>query len=173
MTLSNIPYDLLTHITTFLNDKTNTLFMRICKYLYEYSTKFGYLTYIKATSSSNMMTFIQRFIKHSLSIKTVEIRSIDDPHLWIPHYVEKLIFEHCSIPSYLNPKKQVFVTKYFKLIDYNRYKYKTTLRVNWECFPNLEELELYVHDVNWTFLDHCKKLKRVIINTNVKDIYKF
>ena len=165
MFFSNIPYDLLSHITSFLDDTTNTRLLRVCKYFSEYAKNFGYVTYIKADLSTNMMTFIHRFNIHSSSINTVEIQYIDDPHIWIPHYVEKLIFKHCSVISYINPKEQVYVTKYFKLIDYHRYKYKQTLRINWERFPNLEELELYVYDVDLIGIKHCKKLKRTVINT--------
>ena len=89
---------------------------------------------------------------------------IDDPHLWLPNYTQYLVFDHCSISGYLNPGRHGSVTKSLKIRDYHRYKNKQTLRVNWECFPNLEELELYVYNVDMTDINKLKKLTTVIIN---------
>ena len=165
MSLSILNSDLLSHLTSFLDNKTNTNFLRSCKNLAHHAKKFGYSSHIKYTLSINIMTFLHRFCQHSSSIRTVEIRGMDNPHLWLPNYVERLIFDHCAITNYLNPKKCIYVTKYLKLTDYNRYKYKTHVRINWACFPNLEELELYVHSVDLTGIEHCTKLKKMIINT--------
>lgn len=165
MSLLILPSDLLSQMTSFLDDKTNTTFLRSCRHLANHAKKHGYVTYMKSTLDVSMMRFLHRFCQHSSSIKTVEIYGVDNPHLWLPNYVERLVFEHCAITNYLNPKKCIYVTKYLKLTDYNRYKYEKTLRVNWECFPNLEELELYVHSVDLTGIEKCTKLKRMIINT--------
>jgi len=111
------------------------------------------------------MDFFRRFRQHSATIKTVEIKHVDNPHLWLPHLVENLIFDHCDITTYFNPGKKSYVTKKLILKDYLRHKYKTTFRINWNCFPNLEELELYVYDVNMEGIDVCKKLHTKKINT--------
>jgi hypothetical protein len=126
--------------------------------------KFGYANFINANLTTNIMTFTRNFCQHSNSIKTVEIWGIDDPHIWLPHYVERIIFENCFISSYINPGEQAYVTKSLKITDYHRHNSKTQLRINWECFPNLEELELYVHDVDLTNIKQCKLLKSLKIN---------
>jgi hypothetical protein len=165
MSLLIVPSDLLSHISSFSDNKTNTCFFQACKYLANHAKNVGYVTHIKYILSTNMMTFLHRFCQHSKTIKTVEMHGVDDPHIWLPCYVERLIFEHCAIPDYINPQKIIHATKQFKLTDYLRSKDKTTLRVNWKCFPNLEELELYVHSVDLTGIEYCTKLKRVLINT--------
>lgn len=159
-------YDLLSHIVSFLDDRANSRLLKTCKYFANYANKFGYASYIKAGLYVDMMTFIQRFCHHSFSVKTVEIHGIDDAHIWLPNYVERLIFEHCSISSYVNPEKPIYTTKYIKLTDYN-YINKATLRINWRCFPNLEELDLDVYDVDLTGIEQCKKLKWTSIYTKI------
>ena len=119
---------------------------------------------MKVDYSIDMMTFIKNFCYHLHTLKTVYMNGIDDPHMLLPHYTEHLIFDHCSISKYLNPGRQAYITKSLTLTDYHRYKNKQTLRVNWSCFPNLEELELYVHDVDLTGIEKLKKLKKVNIN---------
>jgi hypothetical protein len=164
MYLFEIPSDIICYITSFLENKDNSMFIQTCKNIHLHGITFGYFNYIKANLSTNMLTFIHRFNLHSNTIRTVEMHYIDDPHIWLPIYVEKLIFEHCSIPSYINPGKQIHITKSIKLTDYHKYKFKTVLRINWECFPNLEELDLYVHKVELTGIQVCKKLKSIKIN---------
>ena len=159
-------YDLLSHIVSFLDDKTNSRLLKTCKYFAIYANKFGYASYIKAGLYVDMMTFIQRFCQHSFSVKTVEMYGVEDAHIWLPQYVERLIFEHCSICSYVNPEKPIYTTKYLKLTDYN-YINKVTLRINWRCFPNLEELFLHIYDVDLTGIEQCKKLKKKTIHTNI------
>lgn len=162
MSLLTIPIDILKSIMYFLNNKDNTNLIRVCKYFCIYGKERGYMTFINADLNTNIMTFVHRFCQHSHTVKSISIRGIDNPHIWLPHYVEKLNFEHCAITKYVNPcpRSNSRVVTSFKLSDYHRYKYKTTLRVNWSCFPNLEELELYVHDVDLTGIEQCKKLKK-------------
>ena len=90
---------------------------------------------------------------------------MDNPHLWIPVFVQNINFDHCSISEYLNPGKQAHITKKLRLTDYNRYKNNNILKVNWECFQNLEELELYVYDVDLTGIEKLKRLSKININT--------
>ena len=164
MTLVKCPSVILSHVMLFLNNKTNTHLINTCKELHKHGKKIGYLTSIKTSVALSMMIFINNFCDHSRTLKTVEMRGIDDPHLWLPNYTQHLIFDHCSISEYLNPGRQARVTKSLKLRNYHRYKNKQTLRVNWECFPNLEELELYVYDVDMTGIEKLKKLKTVVID---------
>jgi hypothetical protein len=166
MSLLETPSDIIVNIMSFLEDKYNTNFIKTCKFFYRHGKEYGFVTFINADLHTNMMTFIQRFCQHSRTLKSVFMSDMEDPHIWLPHYVERLSFEHCAITKYVNPcsKSNSNVVKSFKLTDYNRYKFKTTLRVNWACFPNLEELELYVHDVDLTDIEQCRKLKRLKIN---------
>jgi hypothetical protein len=166
MSLLTTLSDIIPNIMSFLEDKDNTCLVRTCNNLYKHSKKYGFVNFIKGDLNTNMMTFIQRFSDHSHSVNSIELSYLDDPHIWLPHYVEKLFFDHCAITEYVNPpnRSNSQVVKYFKLTDYNRYKFKTTLRINWNCFPNLEELELYVYDVDLVGIDKCRNLKRRKIN---------
>jgi hypothetical protein len=167
MSLLTTPSDIIGNIMSFIGDRYNTRLIRSCKSLCTYGRKYGYISAVNVNLHSNMMIFIQRLCQHSLTLESVIMRGIDDPHIWLPRYFERMSFEHCKITKYVNPgpRSNPHVVKSFKLIDYHRYKFKTKLRVNWYCFPNLEELELYVHDIEMTGLDKLKKLKKINIDT--------
>lgn len=168
MSLLATPSDNIVNVMSFLDDRTNTRLIRACKDLCKHAKEYGFVTYINADLNTNMLTFIQRFCQHDNSIKRIRVRGVDNPHIWLPHYVERIEFDHCAITSYVNPcsRANPHLVKSFKLKDYHRYKFKTKIRINWNCFPNLEELELYVHDVDMTGLEKLKKLKRINIDTS-------
>lgn len=166
MTLNNCPSDVLFIIISFLNNNSSTSLIKTCKTINRHGDDFGYISHISVDYSVDIMTFIRHFCKHSQCMKSVYINGLDNPQVWMPHYVEKMVFDHCAIFSYINPGKQSHITKSLIIRDYHRYKNKQTLHINWECFPNLEELELYVHDVVWTGSSVMKKLKHININTN-------
>ena len=168
MSLTNCPSDVLSIITTFLYNKSSIGLIQTCSSINRHGKEFGYLIRISIDSTSDMMEFIRRFCDHSKHLKYVYVRGINNPHIWLPHYVERLVFDHCSINSYINPGKQAYTTKSLVIRDYHRYKNKQTLRINWNCFPNLEELELYVYDVDWKNSFIMRKLKRVNIDTVYK-----
>ena len=154
---TNLPVDIFTYLMKFLNDSSNSILISTCKYLYNYSKKNGYLSYLKADSNLNMMIFLNRCCIHFKTLKTIEIHSIDDPQVWLIDYVESIIFNNCYV-SCINPNKKV-KTKKLKINNFlNRHKNKVTLNINWECFPELEYLELTSYDVE------IKKLKQIIIN---------
>jgi hypothetical protein len=168
MSLLTTSSDIITIVMSFLQDKDNTKLIRTCNNLYTHGKDYGFVTFINGDLNTDMMTFMKRFSQHSNSINSVVLRSLDNPHIWLPHYVERLCFDHCAITSYINPhpRYKSYMVKYLKLTDYNRYKFKSTLRINWDCFPNLEELEVYVHDVDLVGINMCKKLKKRKINTS-------
>jgi hypothetical protein len=164
MSIINYSPEILGFIISFLDNKTNICLIKTCKYVYNHGEQFGYLSYIKIKYGIKMMEFFYHFCKHSFYIKTVEIYGMDDPHLWIPSFVQNINFDHCFISGYLNPGKQAYVTKKLRYVDYHRYKNKHILKVNWECFINLEELELYVYDVDLSGIEKLQKLSRININ---------
>ena len=155
---------IISYIMSFLDNKSNTMYVNTCKFLSEHGKKFGFLSSISASPSTNMMTFLKIFCDNIQTITSVTITGIDNPHIWLPDYVEKIIFNNCSILNYLNPpicKK----TKILKLTDYYRYSNKLALNINWSRFPNLEEIELYVYSVNKIDKNILKKIKKININT--------
>jgi hypothetical protein len=164
----NTSFDIINIFISYLNDYDNTHLIQACKKLYTYATKYGFVKYIKSDLDTNIMTFIQRFSIHSNTVKSVDIRYLDNPHEWLPHYVERICFVHCTITKYVNPSpsSKSSIVKYLKLSDYHRFKFRNVLRVNWSKFPNLEELDLYVYDVDLTGIQDCKLLRKVKINTH-------
>lgn len=166
MSLLFLSADILKYIMEYTDDVSNSKLTQTCSFIHTHSDTFGYVNVIHADMQTSMRTFIKRFCKHANTIKTVIINRVDDPHLWIPNYVENLKFEHCSITEYFNPGKQGKIVKSLKLTDYNRYRFKNKLKINWKCFPNLEILELYVYDVNTNGIKKfCKKLTK--FNTKI------
>jgi hypothetical protein len=165
--VNNLPLELMVHLMSFLDDTNNYTLSTTCKYLNNHSKKFGYLTYMKADNTVNMMTFLERCCNHFKTLKTIEIHLLENPHLWLVDYVENIIFDYCSILSTVNPGKKV-KTKKIKINDHNRHTNKATLNINWEYFPDLEDIELTVYNVNINGLNNCKKLKKININTSIE-----
>jgi len=172
MSLIHCPPDIILTVTSFLNNKSNSCLMMTCYSMYVHGKTHGFLTSIKLDCSVDTMTFIRQFSQHSHSIRTVVINGIDDPHIFLPQYVENLVFDHCSIRK-MDPGQLVPVTKRLKLTDYLRYKNHNSVFINWKYFPNLEDVELYVYDVNFEDLLKLKKLKHVKINTLTRGKYLF
>lgn len=165
MSLKICPTDVLMYIMSFLDNKTNSNIVSICRVLREHGKNNGYLNKIKADYKVDIQEFISIFCIHSKTIKTVTMDGFENPHLWVPIFRENMFFTHCSFPISLRPGKGGRSTKCMVLTDYHRYKNKVTLEINWCDFPNLEELELYVYDVKITGIEKCEKLKKVKINT--------
>lgn len=163
---SKVPSDLITNILGFLNNKSSVSFIRTCIHINNVSKKHGYVTSLRSKMNDDIFTFIRTCCEHSLTLKTIELNYMDDPHLWIPFYVNNIIFKHCSITKRWNPGKKALCIKKLKLEDYNRYKFKNTLKINWESFENLEELRLYVYDVDLSGIDKLTKLKNVFIDVS-------
>lgn len=179
MPLNKLPTDITVKLMSFLDNKHNTHIINTCKAMQIHGKEHGFVTSMRVCSGDDLMLFINRFIGHVNTIHTVKMSYMSDPHVWIPQFTEKLIFEHCSIPSYLNPGRQALATKYLVLTDYLRYKNHITVGINWECFRNLEYLKLYVYDVDLSGIENLTKLKYININTmrglittNLEDVYR-
>jgi hypothetical protein len=166
--LINCPTDIMLHITSFLDNKSNINLIETCKYLYKYGQKFGFLKSIQFNYKENYNIFLERYNIHRNTIKKIKVNGVENPHLWIPNYTETLIFSHCSIYEYINPGPRALLTKVFILTDYHRYKNHIKLRINWDCFINLEILELYVYDVDIIGIHKLSKLRQTKINTIIK-----
>lgn len=163
-----LPKDIITYIISFLENKDTRKLINTCNFFYKHGKKYGYLTYLKATSNTDMLYFYNLFLEHYNCVTTIEINGIKNPQLLLPKFVQNINFNHCYISKYLDPGKQIYQTKKIRIRDYNRYKNKQTLRVNWSRFPNLKELDLYVYNVDLTGIKVLKKLKNIRINTVIK-----
>jgi hypothetical protein len=172
MSLIKCPSDILVVITSFMDNYSSNGFIKTCHSMKNHGKQYGFLTKIKLDLHTDTSTFVKRFSKHIETLLNVTIRSMDDPHLWLPKYLENVTFDHCSVTKYINPRNIVYQTKSLVIKDYNRGKsYSKPLRINWEKFPNLENLVLYVYDVNIDMLN-LKKLKDYSINTFFYTMYK-
>lgn len=156
--------DTLFTIISFLDNKSSSALIRTCSIIKKHGDTYGFATHMSFDSIIDTMSFIRRFYHHINTLKSVYIRGIDNPHIWIPQYVERMVFDHCCVVKEINPIMTSYVTKYLKITDYHRTKYKTKVYINWEKFPNLEKISLYVFDINLDGLN-MKKLKEYNINT--------
>lgn len=168
MFISTLPSELVTNIVCFLDNKSACSLVKTCKSINDCGKEYGYLSSLKTGMNDDILTFIRTCCEQCHILKSIEMSYMDNPHVWLPFLVERIVFNHCAITKYWNPGKRASIIKTFKLTDYNRYKFKTTLHVNWECFQNLEKLELYVYDVDLTGIDKLTKLKEININTSIK-----
>lgn len=165
MPLELYPTDVLMYIMSFLDNRTNINIILTCRILRKHGENNGYINKINANYRVDMREFIYLFRVHTNTIKTVTMDGFENPHLWVPIFRENMLFTHCYFTKHLTTGKGGKTTKRIVITDYHRFKNKLTLEIEWEDFPNLEELELYVYDVNMKGIDNCKKLKRVKINT--------
>lgn len=165
MSLSFCPPDLLIIVTSFLDNKSASSLIRSCKSLATHGNEHGFLTSLKCDLTMDIIKFMMLFSVHSNTLRSVQLWGVDNAHLWLPFYPERISFEHCSITKYINPSVQPHV-KSLKITDYFRYKFKTIVKINWDCFPNLEELELYVYDFDRNGLN-LSQLKLCAINTYI------
>jgi hypothetical protein len=163
MSLIFCPSDILIMITVFLDNKSNTRLIRSCKLLKNHCNEYGFLTTINHNLTMDMMKFTRLFSTHSNTLKSVYLRGVDDGHLWLPFYPERIILDNCVITKYINPGVQPQV-KALKITDYHRFESNTVVKINWDCFPNLEILLLHVYDFDRTGLN-LSQLKTCKIDT--------
>ena len=164
MSLLNYSLDTVLIILSFLDNKSGIKMMSTCRSINLNGRKNGFLTSLKLDNKIDAMDFFKQCIKHQETLKKITICGYDNPHMWIPQYIETLIFDHCSVLECIDPPEIVYETKYIKITDYHRLRLKNKLYINWSKFPNLEHLELYVYSVDLSGLD-TTKLKICNINS--------
>lgn len=175
MIFKQIPTDCITYILSFCDNNSGTSIINTCIFFSIFSKKNGFATKIN-NNNINEFKFIERCILHSKTLSTINMKGYVNPHLWVPMFKENMLFTHCSFPSKIfDRKKNCNLTKCLSITDYHRYTNKIVLKIDWSIFPNLEELVLYVFDVDLNGIENCKKLKKCKINTikNKKTIEKF
>lgn len=166
MSLTQYPSDIISFISSCLDNNSGYNLMRTCRLFKLHGDQYGFKTSINLDYSMDAIVFIKNFMKHKDSLRIITVRGIDNPHIWIPQYVETLIFDHCSVIERINPGNTIHAVKSIKIRDYHRFKNNNTLRINWTQFPNLEHLELYVYDVDLNGLN-LNKLKTYNIDSFV------
>lgn len=162
MSVIYLSEELLMYVLFFLDNISNSKFIRTCKTTKKHSKIHGFLTSIVMNSPT--VNDYRIFCVHSHMLRKITIKHSIDPHIWLPRCVENIVFDHCTLSKFWSPGKDAYVVKTLKITDYLRYKTPTPLRITWSCFQNLERLELYVYSVNRDGLDKLPKLKHVKIN---------
>ena len=166
MLFKQIPTDCITYILSYCDNNSGASIINTCTFFNKFSKENGYATKITNNNNINDFEFIRRCILHSKTLSTINMNGYVNPHLWVPMFKENMIFTHCSFQSRIfYREKNCNVTKRLTIIDYHRYTNKIVLRIDWDIFPNLEELILYVFDVDLNGIENCKKLKTGKINT--------
>ena len=126
-----IPIDLLFTIGEFCGNKESLYIALTCSEIYKlFNNRF-----VKSMSYKNdndIYDFLLKMIKHSKSLKTIQINNLHNPQLWIPFYPHKILL-YCSITQDINPQEQV-MTEYLSIINYGK-KY---IKINFEKFPMLK-----------------------------------
>lgn len=165
MLFKQIPTDYITYILSFCDNNSGVSVINTCTFFYKFSKENGYATKI-TNNNINEFEFIRRCILHSKTLSTINMNGYVNPHLWVPMFKENMIFTHCSFPSRIFYRdKNCNITKHLTITDYHRYTNNIVLSIDWSIFPNLEELILYVFDVDLNGIENCKKLKTCRINT--------
>lgn len=171
MILYQYPPEILSIVISFLDNKSGSYISSTCKNLNNHCKTNGYITVMKLNYRTRKINFVRLFCKHARAIQTVFITGVNNPHIWMPRFVDTVIFRDCFISMYIDPGKSAASTRILKIRDCNRNTYpkidKTVLKVNWSCFKNLQILDLYVYGVDMTGIDELDNLISVNIDTIV------
>lgn len=114
--LTSLPSDMLSLIISFIDTKSCTSFMRICKDMYKHGKMYGFSKEIHADFRTNLSEFINRFCQHSDTLRYVSIRDLQDPHLWLPSFLEVTSFIGCTFNNKINPNSRQCPEKVIVLI---------------------------------------------------------
>lgn len=91
--ITNLPYDILSHIVTFITDKEAERFVTSCSKLNTFGKKQGYLREIKFDCGTDPIQFsIASYIHHKTLEKVIINGILDDPELWC-YWLNKRKFE--------------------------------------------------------------------------------
>ena len=82
--LTTLPYDLLSHITTFLSDKDSQSLVCSCKELSEFGRDRGYLKKIKFNYITDPIAFSIACHVHRYTLEHVTTEGLDDVEAWCP-----------------------------------------------------------------------------------------
>lgn len=159
--------DLYTKILEFLSTNSDVLhFLKVSKDIFKLCYDYGFIKKLTFYFTESPLLFLKRFNNHSKVIKDVIIKGVDDGHIWLPLFTTKVHFENIKTPSVLKiPGTYILPTVHFIFTDYQRGRYKKTLKINWSRFKKLKKLKLIVWDVDLTGLN-IEELESYYIDTN-------
>jgi hypothetical protein len=113
-----------------------------------------------------LMRFLQLYSqsKHTLrSLLITNQHSLDIP---VGEWPKKVVFDRCFVGTnpYIRPCRAM--TEILVIRDIHRPKTSQKLRIDWRKFTSLRMLDLYVHSVDLTGIEHCRNLEVVRIDVS-------
>jgi len=144
----NLSSDIISSIISFLNDNSSICFIQTCKSIKTHGDNHGFIKKMSADYTSDMNLFIKRFCKHVKTLRRVSMNNIENPHIWLPEFVETTAFIDCSLTTKLDPcyRQKPYKVKYLVL---EKCKYNENL-ININKFKSLRKRR---RNISTTFLD--------------------
>jgi len=88
-----------------------------------------------------------------------------NPQHWIPIKWPKTIsLNCCEFTDNIDP--EICDTESLKIVDDSRFNKSGAIYINWEKFPNLKYLFLFVNDIDLTYINKCENLEIVLIDVD-------
>jgi hypothetical protein len=156
-----LPQDIITFLFSFLDNTSVCYLITSSKYIYNIGLNFGYLNSLTFNYTQNIIDFIKIFCNHSKTLSTITFTNFDDPHIWLPNSVKTLIFHNCSITTQFNLPNSYKINTLIYIDHHRTHK----INIDWNKFPNLTYLILYVQHINTTDLHNLKHLKTIKLNS--------
>jgi len=172
MLFNELNNDILLHIWSFLSIKELDEISKTCKrfkWLYDYA-------YLKNIShdcfKDDIVQFIKWFNKSKYQLQEITLcNATYDPTFLISGYPwpRKVIFDRCQISSTLiDPDAKN--TEILIIKNVCRFDTQEKLYINWEKFPNLKVIDIYLSSIDISNIGVCENLEAIRIDVSQKDI---
>lgn len=117
-----------------------------CMKFYTIGDTNGFLKRLTAggiSDNGNMLDFIRRMVKHSNSLVSVTLTSLDMPHHWIPGMWPKHVhFDRCTSSEIISPDRNLVKNVVDVVVTGD------TLNFDSKKFPNIRQLRRFTYHVD-------------------------
>lgn len=92
--LFDLPYDVLSHIATFLTDTDNQRLAVSCREANGVALRTGYLRKIEFDLGDDPVRFYRACFQHSRTLRVIRISGLDDPLIWCPLLTRSVLIKN-------------------------------------------------------------------------------
>lgn len=138
-----------------ITNRDSISLLKSCKRFYTIGEKCGYIKELSIKKFSGF-DFIKNSVLHTNTIVSLILDSVN----WVPKiWPKKVIFIKCENNAKISPVNAINT----KILCINL-RYSDNICIDWEKFPNLEQLYATVHNINLKDIEKCTKLNTINLN---------
>ncbi len=177
MKLHKLPDDLVIKIWKFLHtNKTSASMYTVSKNMKRLGDKYGYIKTISFGMNDNFLNFVTIWSINYRTIRSVTMKNLHTPTNWLPaiKWPNSISFVNCTarqliIPPKSNTKHLSFIrNNLFNLPLFGGLEFTYYFNIQWDRLLQLETIKIKVERLSFMGLEHCTKLRQVIIVTKDK-----